>query len=234
MEYPNDNPALHGGAIWLCAAIGADAWFELPAHVAPVSGAQMLERPAEIPETTEEGIAQDEPCSTSECFPAEEVDTDIIEIVEEIQFDDAVDEQLHSSPPPSDTSPADEGSPGLPSDASPCSTPASSGDPFASFVLVLEDVAIASGADARARDNLRAYLGEMSVDGVAADEKAVAWQGILRGESEDFSPCGSTTLDEWAADLVARALGNASRAAGIRRDLRQRGVAAFGFVADAA
>jgi len=137
----------------------------------------------------------------------EDADTEVIEIVEELSFDDPVEEPA---------------------------SPASASDPFASFVFVLEDVAIASGADNRARDNLRAYLGEISVDGIAADARALAWQGILRGESEDFGPCGSATLDEWAAELVARALGNASRAAGIRRDLRQRGVAAFGFVADAA
>jgi hypothetical protein len=260
-EYPNDNPGLHCGAILVCAAIGADAVFELPprareadapgasglpvedaeayvedaeAYVAPIGTLDAPERLEEIPETTEEDLSQNEPCAASEGFSAEEADTEVIEIVEEIHFDDAVDEELESYPPPSDAALADEGSTGLPADPSLCASPSSPADAFASFVLVLEDVAIASGADARARDNLRAYLGEMCVEGILADEKAIAWQGILRGESEDFGPCGSATLDEWAADLVARALGNASRAAGIRRDLRQRGVAAFGFIADAA
>jgi hypothetical protein len=193
-EYPNDNPGLHRGAIWRCVEVGVDASFELP-----------------------DDPVKDEPC-------LENPYTELTEIVEELSFEDAVDEHLDSSPLASEPS-------------SPVEEPARTAlpsDPFASFVLVLEDVAIASGADDRARNNLRAYLGEMSVDGVDADDRAVAWQGILRGESEDFGPCGSATLDEWAADLVARALGNASRAAGIRRDLRQRGVAAFGFVADAA
>jgi hypothetical protein len=62
----------------------------------------------------------------------------------------------------------------------------------------------------------------------------LAWQGILRGESEDFGPCGAASLDEWAANVVARVLGTSSRTEGIRRELRRRGVAAFGFIADAA
>jgi hypothetical protein len=37
-------------------------------------------------------------------------------------------------------------------------------------------------------------------------------------------------LDEWAADLLARLLGAPARATGLRRDLRSRGVAAFGLV----
>ena len=61
----------------------------------------------------------------------------------------------------------------------------------------------------------------------------VAWQGILRGESEDFSLCGGT-LDEWTANVLARLLGNAGRADGIRRELRRRGIAAFGLVSAAA
>jgi hypothetical protein len=59
---------------------------------------------------------------------------------------------------------------------------------------------------------------------------ASAWRAILRSESEDFGPCGSLSLDEWAADLVARALGAPARSASIRRELRSAGVAAFGLV----
>jgi hypothetical protein len=64
-----------------------------------------------------------------------------------------------------------------------------------------------------------------------------AWQGILRGESEDFALPGGGALpplDEWSADVVARVLGQPSRADGVRRELRRRGIAAFGLVADAA
>ena len=67
--------------------------------------------------------------------------------------------------------------------------------------------------------------------------KVVAWQGILRGESEDFSlPDGGALepLDEWAADVLARVLGSPARADAVRRDVRRRGIAAFGLVSEAA
>ena len=64
--------------------------------------------------------------------------------------------------------------------------------------------------------------------------QALAWQGILRGESEDFAACGGGMLDEWTASLVAQRLGNAQRADGLKRELRRRGVAAFGLVDQAA
>ena len=57
-----------------------------------------------------------------------------------------------------------------------------------------------------------------------------AWRSILLGTSDDFGACGAAMLDEWAADLVARLLGAPSRATALRRDLRSRGVAAFGLV----
>lgn len=56
-----------------------------------------------------------------------------------------------------------------------------------------------------------------------------AWRGILRGTSEDLlGACGGCMLDEWAADLVARVLGTPSRTDVLRKELRARGVAAFG------
>ena len=57
-----------------------------------------------------------------------------------------------------------------------------------------------------------------------------AWRAILRGDSEDFSACGPRMLDEWAADLVARLVAAPSRTEQLRRQLRERGVAAFGLV----
>jgi hypothetical protein len=57
-----------------------------------------------------------------------------------------------------------------------------------------------------------------------------AWKGILRGESEDFSACEGLSLDEWTAEVAARLLGSPARAGGLRRDLRARGVAAFGLL----
>jgi hypothetical protein len=57
---------------------------------------------------------------------------------------------------------------------------------------------------------------------------------VLQGECEDLSGCGALALDEWCAGIVARAIGNIARADGLRRELRRRGVAAFGWMEDAA
>jgi hypothetical protein len=60
--------------------------------------------------------------------------------------------------------------------------------------------------------------------------QSLAWRAILLGTSDDFAACGGAMLDEWAADLLARLLGAPGRATALRRDLRARGVAAFGLV----
>jgi hypothetical protein len=87
---------------------------------------------------------------------------------------------------------------------------------------------------------LRVLLGRERIAADAPPEHssirtaAAAWQAILRGESEDFSACGATTLDEWSSMLVAVALGEPARADSLRRELRRRGVAAFGLIVEAA
>jgi hypothetical protein len=137
-------------------------------------------------------------------------------------------------------------------------------DPFVAFGSILERAARTLGGDSVDSSALCGLLGlersrdagfdALSDDAVRAlidggvlqrDDTGLArtprftrmvnaWSGILRGESEDFAPCGTQTLDEWAADLVARFLGNASRGANVRRAVRSLGVAAFGLVASAA
>lgn len=57
-----------------------------------------------------------------------------------------------------------------------------------------------------------------------------AWRAILDGSSDDFGACGNAMLDEWSAELIARMLGAPVRATALRRELRERGVAAFGLV----
>ncbi len=136
-------------------------------------------------------------------------DTDDIEIVETLALDDAVDE----SPPD---------------------------DPFAMLVAVLEDVARVAGADDSMLATLACLLGRARLDASAPEThgtlraQALAWQGILRGESEDFGACGAAMLDEWCAALIAGVLGQNVRADGLKRELRRRGVAAFGLVEQAA
>jgi len=124
-------------------------------------------------------------------------------------------------------------------------------DAFTSFVCALADVAIGCGASDAA-----AMLPPLLLDGVLAagvngdaaqalaqagiaQDGALtgafraqidAWRAILRGTSDDFGACGGAMLDEWAADLIACLLGSRGKATALRRELRARGVAAFGLV----
>ncbi len=134
------------------------------------------------------------------------------------------------------------------------------GDPFLKFVGALESAAMSAGGTLESVALLRAMLGMSRLEGIEPASavlnalmngglvshastglvrserltlQVLAWQDILREKSEDFSACGGATLDEWSSDLVARTLGGTSHSAAIRRELRKRGVAAFGLVAAA-
>ena len=87
--------------------------------------------------------------------------------------------------------------------------------------------------------NARAALLDGNI--LEADERGVhvtawfsttssAWQKMLRGESGDLGVCGDATLDGWTADLVARVIAKPTLVSAIRRDLRRRGIAAFGML----
>ena len=136
-------------------------------------------------------------------------------------------------------------------------------DPFSRLLRAFEETAVALGASEGGVDLVRALFGATRLEGLKHEsslgdreiealvaggvvartsrgiartasftEQVQAWRGILSGESEEFPACGA--LDEWGAGVLARILGQPARADGIRRELRRRGVAAFGLVADAA
>lgn len=56
-----------------------------------------------------------------------------------------------------------------------------------------------------------------------------AWRDVLQDRSTDLSACGTTTLDVWGAELLV-ALGAPRSCAELRKELRRRGVAAFGML----
>ncbi len=61
-----------------------------------------------------------------------------------------------------------------------------------------------------------------------------AWTAVLRGASQDFAACGTTTLDRFGAELLTALLAvPTTRADDLRRELRKAGVAAFGVLAAA-
>ncbi len=64
-----------------------------------------------------------------------------------------------------------------------------------------------------------------------AKTKAAAreWMLIVRDEGGDLEACGGKTLDEFCAGIAAALSGDASRAETMRRSLRSRGVAAYGW-----
>ncbi len=131
------------------------------------------------------------------------------------------------------------------------SLPPASDDPFTVLVSTLADVAIGAGSPYVA-SLLPGLLLEGRLDhampadaGVALAEADIArgtevsatfigqtraWRAMLAGTSDDFAACGNAMLDEWAAELLARLLGAPSKATALRRELRSRGVAAFGLV----
>jgi hypothetical protein len=133
--------------------------------------------------------------------------------------------------------------------------PPPAADPVLTFVRAVTEVALAHGAaDTAAHIEALFQLGapapdlspaaqaalvagnilEATDDGMRAtpwfSSTSTAWQSILRGESGDLSACGDSTLDTWAADLIARLVASPDKAPTIRRDLRRRGVAAFGLL----
>src|ERR1700733_5074618 len=83
-EFPNDNPGLHAGAIWFCSE---------------VVGAPGYERPIVLEAVVAVVIEPEEPATlrAPPVFDSVE-DADDIEIVDDLSFDDAIDES--SAPPP--------------------------------------------------------------------------------------------------------------------------------------
>jgi hypothetical protein len=98
--------------------------------------------------------------------------------------------------------------------------PPPTGSPFAAFLQTLSDVACDAG---------HTYAASEIEAALADDTVALAWRAILDGESEDFARCAEP-LDEWASSVLARFLATPHRAPQLRRELRARGVAAFGIV----
>jgi hypothetical protein len=129
-------------------------------------------------------------------------------------------------------------------------------DPVAVFVHAVTEVALAHGPETTAAQiESLFHFGTVDADALSPIAQAAlfegrilestdegvrptaafastrsAWESILRGQSGDLSACGETTLDSWTADVVARLVAHPDRAATIRRDLRRRGIAAFGML----
>ncbi len=252
-EFPNDNPCLHRGACWVCETTTGPAIAVQPPP--PVTDARPEPFPAEVavevPAPRESGVVR-----AVEERPAESLDdlaAAIFDVVEDVEGEvvveelEPVEEVVVEGEPlvvvaPVVEEPVAEVAPSLPPPPE---------DPFRVFVNTLVDAALAADAPAAAAW-IVALLDGTVPEALSADvaallaagrileggalapsfEKArVAWSAILRGTSEDFEACGSAMLDDFASDLLGRLLGDVAKAPALRRDLRSRGIAAFGLLA---
>lgn len=219
-EFPNDNPLLYGREPPREPIVEAEPVPQPAIDAAPEPVAETGTDPA--PPVLEADHETDDIDLDAHAHADADEDDDLdageIEIVDDLVIEGAVEEAPSLPPPPS---PAD--------------------DPFDALVAVLEDVARCAGASEGALHTLRVLVGRERIgdDALATEHSsmraaAAAWGAILRGESEDFSTCGACTLDEWSSTLIAAALGQPARADSLRRELRRRGVAAFGLLIEAA
>lgn len=109
-------------------------------------------------------------------------------------------------------------------------------DPFNVFVQTVADACIASDELVTAAALPDLFFREETLPGLdgAVVSELRGWRAVLRGESDDLGPCGACSLDEWTAGVLARLCQKASKVQVFRRELRSRGIAAFGLVDAAA
>jgi hypothetical protein len=236
-EFPNDNAELHTGTIWMCVDLCGPAEAHYP-EMTDAAGAGDADddafEPIEIVDTIElEGPVEVVPAPTevSELFEAAPFAVDELPLPPPLPRIDAVTatlalgdaapvSELEELFPPDTLAPEEN-----PRPAPLVSTPPPAMEsPYEVFLQTLSSVACEAGQTMAASE-----IGAALAD----DAVARAWRAILCGESEDFSLCG-TPLDEWASATLARLLSAPQKAAQLRRELRARGVAAFGLIEIAA
>ncbi|MEB2312323.1 MAG: hypothetical protein OZ921_20300 [Sorangiineae bacterium] len=250
-EFPNDNLALHRGALWtLVAALGAPAPLLPEARQASSTGAPPEPEPVpdgfdrELPESEAEIDLEADDLSDASSLPPVVSEPALVTIIELEAGADA----SAPEPQPSPISPRK-----LAREAS-----APADDPFATLIGALTAAALDAGAT-RAALALDPLLRDACLDALAGDAtlterlvrarlverhgatvrasarlagEAAAWRAVLRGESADLAACGSATLDDWSADLLAALLdASTERKREFKRELRRHGVAAFGLIA---
>jgi hypothetical protein len=217
-EFPNDNPELHDGLVWACP--------EPRGRALPTLRIRALD--GELPKVL--GPAWERPAPL-ESPVVSVVRREVAPAAEHPIFDE------------------------LPL-AEPASQPTLEASPFDVFIQTVARVAMARGAT-RAAAAVTALLsaGRLTTDGVdkalldglvrrrilspgsghASPELAQAtraWRAVLEAADADLSGCGSSTLDAWAAELLAAVMNAPSGELGeLRRELRRAGVAAFGLLA---
>jgi hypothetical protein len=224
-EFPNDNSEISDGAIWICAEVTGPAQVELPEYEPVPSERFVL------------------------FFDDEE------EIVDGPVDLDISANSISIAVTTLELPPAASPEPSLLPEPEPSLLPEPEPEPdagFGHFEATLVAALLAQGATRSAAlvpkllrleplpaDGLgkdvqltlqsRGYLDSGSRYSAKFRELCGAWGAVLRGASQDFAACGTTTLDRFGAELLAALLAvPATRADELRRDLRKAGIAAFG------
>jgi hypothetical protein len=222
-EFPNDNPELHDGIVWSCPEPCAPPLPTL--RMRPLAGAlPKVLGPAWVVESQRDA----EPPVECTKLPAECTKSPFVTTEPSVAY----------TP--------------LPGVRSASVLPEG---PFERFVATVARVAMNRGAtraaaavtsllalgrlardgldptllDTLARGRILASGGQATPEFAAA---TAAWRAVLEGTGGDLSGCGNSTLDAWAAELLAAVM-NASRSevSELKRELRRSGVAAFGLLA---
>ncbi len=243
-EIPNDNPRLHRGARWVCTELTGPARVLLP-RAEPIRIPAPRES-AVVPSAARDGRGTrepDAPVTLADLVAAVALleDPSRDGLRSESEDEPVVVEELE----PLD---ADVSVEGVAAEAPAADVTAV--DPYRAFVRVLVDVALARNDPAaaacveelfdgrtplRASADVAALLAAGDILGDAQlsttfETRRSAWREILCGIRDDFEACGPAMLDDWAADVLARALGVLAQQPALKRELRARGIAAFGLV----
>ncbi|HKY38675.1 MAG TPA: hypothetical protein VJN18_22185 [Polyangiaceae bacterium] len=224
-EFPNDNSEISDGAIWICAELTGPAMVEL-AHCEPVESEPfvlMFDDEEEVVEGPVEILIEPGGIAVAVTQTETEVETEIEAVAEAETEEEAAAEAEAEN------------------DAG-----------FGHFEATLVAVLLAKGAtrsaalvpkllrleplpaeglskDVQLTLQSRGYLDGGARYSAKFRELCGAWSAVLRGASQDFAACGTTTLDRFGAELLAALLAvPATRADELRRDLRKAGIAAFG------
>lgn len=208
-EFPNDNSEISGGAIWVCEELTGPATLEVQPY-APVESVPFVL----MFDDDEDGVV-DGPIELELAPESGEVEVHVALATENEAETEAVSAFGHFESALT---------------AALLAQGATRSAALLPRLLRLEPLP----ADALAKDvqltlQSRGYLDGHARYSAKYRELCAAWTAVLRGESQDFAACGTTTLDRFGADLVAALLAvPATRADELRRDLRKAGIAAFG------
>lgn len=233
-EFPTDNPELFTArppSVFPRAPMPSEV---APEPVAELAGEPVLEfAPEPVVEQAAEVVSVEvaviAPVAASAPVHEEEPEIEIVDSFDDAEFNaEVVEEALPSA------------------------------DPLAIYLSGLTAAALAAGATNEAVSAIGAVLGferldvakiggetmqslheaglVTKVNGAYTRSESIvaiaqAWSVAMRGEDPDFSACGNKMLDEFSAEIVAKIANAPQRVELVRRDLRARGIAAFGLVA---